>query len=241
LYLVYSQTPVPGGYCGWHYFGSCGGSAIEYAYILNMDNIVGCSSPVAGGHSAGLSAIANVSAHEISETLTDPDVNGWRNPTGAEIGDLCNFTFDAPSTTLSNGAVFALQDEWSNEANDAGYGFAGPMPFQAGRGCQPAPPSSHVVAWISAGPDPFQATVQQYCKWTASAAGGTPPYTYAWSALGSNLLYPTGSGATFTENSFSPNNYTLTLTASDAKGQQYVVTRTVKVVSFPVGFCSTIP
>jgi hypothetical protein len=242
FYLVYSTTPVPGTVCGWHHFGSCGSTPIEYAYMLNMDNSP-CASlvPQVGGHSIGLSGLANTTAHELAEMMTDPDASAWYAPSlgaSGEISDLCGFTFHATSTTLSNGAVFGLQDLWSNEANDAGYGFAGP---DGGQGCQPAPPSSHVVAWISGGPDPFQATLRQYCTWTASAASGTAPYTYAWRASGSNLLYTTGSGPTFIENSFSPVNYTLTLTVTDAHGQQYSLTRTVEVVSFPVGFCSTNP
>jgi len=44
--------------------------------------------------------------HELSETVTDPDLSAWYTSGGAEVGDLCNFiygpTFLAPNGSHAN-------------------------------------------------------------------------------------------------------------------------------------------
>jgi hypothetical protein len=48
--------------------------------------------------------------HELSETVTDPDLNAWYTQNGAENGDLCNYVYDTPAPSLvhidSNGAHY---------------------------------------------------------------------------------------------------------------------------------------
>jgi hypothetical protein len=54
----------------------------------------------------GMDAVADDLIHELSETVTDPDLNAWFTKNGAENGDLCNFvygtTFLAPNGSHAN-------------------------------------------------------------------------------------------------------------------------------------------
>ena len=125
LYLLYTSTGAGHvSYCAWHSYGSCSnGAPVQVAYMPNIDGLAGCD-PVDTyntGHSQGLAAVANVTAHELSETITDPRNGGWYDSGGAENGDKCAWTF-VSAVTLSNGSKWKLQQEWSNAAFTAGTG-----------------------------------------------------------------------------------------------------------------------
>ncbi len=127
LYLLYTSTGAGQvSYCAWHSWGTCSnGAPVQVAYMPNIDGLAGCD-PVDTyntGHSQGLTAVANVTAHELSETITDPRGAGWFDSSGAENGDKCAWAFAGP-VTLNNGSTWKLQMEWSNVAYTAGTGFA---------------------------------------------------------------------------------------------------------------------
>jgi len=136
LYLIYTSTGAGNvNYCAWHSWGNCSnGAAIQVAYMPNIDGLAGCDpTDTWTTHSQGLSAVANVTAHELSETITDPRGAGWFDSAGAENGDKCAWVF--PSVvTFSNGSQWKLQPEWSNAAFTAGSGY----PNTSGqKGCLP--------------------------------------------------------------------------------------------------------
>lgn len=148
------------GYCAYHSAGVCGGKTIQFAFFFNLDNDSGCNpnssyapdvalgpviaqSPgsVAGNSSTyqqsqGLAALANVTAHELMETVTNNAYfigksgywGGWFDSTGAENGDKCAWTF-GPSNVGSAGTVsiggfnWKLQGEWSNSAQASANGY----------------------------------------------------------------------------------------------------------------------
>jgi hypothetical protein len=80
----------------------------------------------------GADAMASVMAHELNETVTDPDGNAWfHTNTAGENGDLCNFKYGAATTPLDfsttfpalngahadivlNGRQFLIQSNWLN-------------------------------------------------------------------------------------------------------------------------------
>ncbi|MDQ6829985.1 MAG: hypothetical protein M3081_14085, partial [Gemmatimonadota bacterium] len=99
LYLIYTATGAGNAnYCAWHSWGSCStGAPVQVAYMPNIDGVAGCDpgSPY-NGHSQGLAAVANVTAHELSETITDPRGAGWFDSSGAENGDKCAWSFAPP-------------------------------------------------------------------------------------------------------------------------------------------------
>jgi hypothetical protein len=125
LYLIYTSTGAGHvRYCAWHSYGTCSnGAPIQVAYMPNIDGIAGCDPQDHWtSHSQGLAALANVTAHELAETITDPRGVGWWDGSGAENGDKCAWSFVGP-VTLQNGSTWKLQMEWSNAAYSAGTGF----------------------------------------------------------------------------------------------------------------------
>jgi hypothetical protein len=125
-YPVYTDVKRgSAGYCAWHSAGTCGGKAVQFAFFFNLDGDSGCDpSDTTTGHSQGLAALANVTAHELSEARSDPANPGaWYDSSGSENGDKCAWTFNVPSVTFTNGIKWKLQGEWSNAAFNAGTGY----------------------------------------------------------------------------------------------------------------------
>ncbi len=82
------------GYCGYHRYTN--DNAVDYAFIPYNAVIGHCQSnnPRPNGSTAdpALSTIG----HELAETITDPDGDGWTASSGEEIADLCISTFGPP-------------------------------------------------------------------------------------------------------------------------------------------------
>jgi hypothetical protein len=135
-YPVYVDTPRGNaGYCAWHSAGTAHGVTVQFAFFFNLDNDSGCNpnAPTNLGHSAGLSALANVSGHEFSEMMSDPQLNAWYDSQGSENADKCAWTF-GPNLDTLGGSQWKIQGNWSNAAYTAGTGYTDPT---AGfvRGC----------------------------------------------------------------------------------------------------------
>ena len=113
------------GYCAWHSAGTCNGKAVQFAFFFNLDGDAGCDpEDTSGLHSQGLAALANVTAHELSEARSDPASPGaWYDSSGAENGDKCAWTFDVAARDLLQRHQWKLQGEWSNAAYTAGTGY----------------------------------------------------------------------------------------------------------------------
>jgi hypothetical protein len=123
-YPVYSDQPRgSAGYCAWHSSGTIGSTRVQFAFFFNLDGDPGCDpqAPTNLGHSQGLSALANVSGHELSEMLTDPQLNAWYDQRGSENADKCAWTFNGLVTI---GTPWKIQGNWSNAAANAGTGYA---------------------------------------------------------------------------------------------------------------------
>jgi hypothetical protein len=118
-FVLTSSFPPNVNFCAWHSAGTCNGQTIAVAYIPNLKNVRGCNPGNlfgANSFSEGTRADVNVMAHELSEALTDPELNAWFDSQGNEIGDKCAWNF-ASAVTLFNGSVWQLQEEWSNTIN----------------------------------------------------------------------------------------------------------------------------
>jgi len=127
-YPVYSDQPRgSAGYCAWHSSGTINGIRVQFGFFFNLDNDPGCDpqAPTNLGHSQGLSALANVTGHELSEMLTDPQLNAWYDQRGSENADKCAWTFAGP-VTIGNQS-WKIQGNWSNAAanNNSGYANGG--------------------------------------------------------------------------------------------------------------------
>jgi hypothetical protein len=124
-YPVYSdQKRGNAGYCAWHSSGTINGTRVQFGFFFNLDGDPGCDpqSPSSLNHSQGLAALANVSGHELSEMLTDPQLNAWYDQKGDENSDKCAWTFNG--TVAIGGQSWKIQGNWSNAAAAAGTGYA---------------------------------------------------------------------------------------------------------------------
>ena len=113
-FVITSNFPKGASFCAWHSDGTCNGSPIVVAYLPNVNGVKGCGVPstVSNGFSVGAQAMANVAAHELSESITDPLLNAWYDQSGQEVGDKCASQFGS-SVTLGT-TQWVLQEEWSN-------------------------------------------------------------------------------------------------------------------------------
>jgi hypothetical protein len=127
LYAVYvSNFPNENYYCAYHDVTPApDGTLIHVIYVPNSTFAPGCKTngdPLFSPdrHSEATRAMANSTAHEIMESITDPDNDrygiGWVNLTfGLEVADFCNFIFQTP-VPLADSSKWRIQEIWSNEA-----------------------------------------------------------------------------------------------------------------------------
>ena len=123
-YPVYTDLPRGhAGYCAWHSYGTCNGVPVQFGFFFDLNGDPGCDPQSTLAGSQGLTALANVSGHEISETVTDPRSGGWYDSSGAENADKCAWTWGNPVTI--GGRTWKIQGNFSNAANSTGTGYDG--------------------------------------------------------------------------------------------------------------------
>jgi serine protease len=120
IYFVFTaNAPNGGGFCAWHDSTSVNGQRVAVAYMPNMGGVAGCdpgNQYDTTGYSETARELANVTAHEMMEAITDaqPSVaTAWIDGSGSEIGDKCAWQF-ASGLTLGSSLQWQLQEEWSN-------------------------------------------------------------------------------------------------------------------------------
>lgn len=125
-------------YCGWHSSANIksGKSTvnIKYAFVGNPSqqcpNSCEAQTTASPNNNPGADAMASVVAHEISEAVTDPNLNAWyETATGYENADKCSWKF-GQGTAVGNGSLyntiigtraFYIQQNWVN----VGTGYCG--------------------------------------------------------------------------------------------------------------------
>jgi hypothetical protein len=111
-------------YCAWHTHGTILGTDIKYSFVGNPDRCPsGCAAQAIGPNgNAGADGMASLIAHELEESVTDPDLNAWYDQRGSENADKCAWTFGTVYKT-SNGAYanmllggkdYLIQRNWVN-------------------------------------------------------------------------------------------------------------------------------
>jgi len=112
-------------YCAYHGFflgGSTGTTPIIYANEPYGD-LTNCQAP--GTPSPNGDAVADTAAtsasHELTEAITDPELNAWFTAQGNEIGDLCAYNYGlfynwdgGNANQMWNGRFYMLQTEFDN-------------------------------------------------------------------------------------------------------------------------------
>lgn len=114
IYLVLSSSDIAetsgflSKYCGWHSYSTMAGLVpVKYGFIGNPSaSITSCTyqPTVSPNNNPGVDAMVSVIAHELEETVSDPQLNAWYNSRGSENGDMCAWTFGAHQMPMSNGS-----------------------------------------------------------------------------------------------------------------------------------------
>jgi hypothetical protein len=120
LYVVFTSNAPKVNYCAWHDKATCNGVTFQVAYVPNQAILSGCSPYTksnlgCNSYSDGTVASADSVAHEFMETVTDAHIDAWYDATKAEIGDKCNYDYQA-CVNLTTG-TWQIQSLWSNAIN----------------------------------------------------------------------------------------------------------------------------
>lgn len=113
-------------YCGWHTHATISGRDIKFSFVGNPDRCPSAcqAQPTSASPNSnqGADGMASIIAHELEESVTDPDLNAWFDTRGAENADKCAWTFGTTYTT-SNGSLanmvlgtrnYLIQRNWVN-------------------------------------------------------------------------------------------------------------------------------
>jgi hypothetical protein len=87
-----------GYYCAFHTYTSSTYGAYPNLVYANMPfpiapGINDCGAPSSPNHDQNADSVINVTSHELNESITDPLLNAWFDPSGYEIGDECSWQF----------------------------------------------------------------------------------------------------------------------------------------------------
>ena len=108
-------------YCAYHGFFVNGTTPVIYANIPFADPSV-CQAPGTPSPNGNIDAdeVASTASHELTEAITDPELNAWFTSQGNEIGDLCAYNYGtltwdaAKANEMWNGHFYTLQQEYDN-------------------------------------------------------------------------------------------------------------------------------
>jgi hypothetical protein len=117
LYVVFTSNAPNINYCAWHSTATCNGVTFQVAYMPNQALLPNCSPYTRSNlgcntYSDGTVTTADSLAHEFMETITDAHINAWYDKSKAEVGDKCNFVYQA-CVDLPTGP-WQIQSIWSN-------------------------------------------------------------------------------------------------------------------------------
>ena len=103
-------------YCGWHTRGTINQRSIKYSFVGNPAQQCpsACSAQAKSpNNNLGADAMASVIAHELAESVSDPNLNAWFDQSGSENADKCAWTFGA-TTLMPGGARYNIT--WTDKA-----------------------------------------------------------------------------------------------------------------------------
>ncbi len=132
LVLTSSEIRVSGfgtQFCGWHSYNST--SKAKYSFVGDPATTSGCLAQSVGPNLAGADSMLSVVAHELEETVTDPQLNAWYSTNGNENGDKCAWTWGATikqsnggySNINIGGTNYLIQQNFKLGSKTAGAGI----------------------------------------------------------------------------------------------------------------------
>jgi hypothetical protein len=112
-------------FCGWHSQQTYNNTKIQYAFVGNSDPAVlgACAQQtVSPNANPGADAMANIVAHELEESVTDPAGDAWIDSSGNENADKCAWTFGSTYNAINGskanmqlgGRDYLIQQDWVN-------------------------------------------------------------------------------------------------------------------------------
>jgi hypothetical protein len=120
-------------YCGWHNHATVAGNDVKYSFIGNpaicssittIDSCIGHANNevVSPNGDVGPDAMASIIAHELSETVSDPDLNAWyAGDTAHENGDLCAYCFGSDCSASNNPLIPTSSQNFSPVGNGSDF------------------------------------------------------------------------------------------------------------------------
>jgi hypothetical protein len=210
-------------YCGWHTYGFLNSKNIKYSFVGNAatQNLGACAAQTGSSPNGnpGADAMASVIAHELEESVTDPNLNAWYDSSGEENADKCAWTFGSIYSASGGGYAnmklgardFLIQQNWVNASG--GYCalsyVAGPD-FSIGV----SPGSQTVNPGATSGNYTVAVSQQNGFSGTVNfAISGLP----AGASVTPNPIPPSTTSSTFaiaTTSSVAPGTYTFTITGT---------------------------
>lgn len=117
MYLVVTAPDVKisgfcSSFCAYHTNTTVNGADVRYALIPDpTQKCSACNGGIAvyGDKSTpnldmGADTMTDDIMHELSEAVTDPDLNAWYTQSGAENGDLCNYVYETSGYPIQTGS-----------------------------------------------------------------------------------------------------------------------------------------
>lgn len=111
-------------YCAYHGYFLSGTTPVIYAN-QPYGNTTVCQAPGTPSPNSDPPAdtAATAASHEVSEAITDPELNAWYTSQGNEIGDLCAYNYgtnawdSGEANEMWNGHFYELQKEFDNHVS----------------------------------------------------------------------------------------------------------------------------
>ena len=111
-------------YCGWHTFGTMSTKPVKYAFVGDPSaSLATCAGQTASSPNGdpAVDAMISVIAHEIAETVTDPQLNAWYDNKGMENADKCAWNFGTTYATANGSKAnmklgtrdYLIQQNWA--------------------------------------------------------------------------------------------------------------------------------
>jgi hypothetical protein len=182
LFLGAAGVTMPGfmtAWCGYHDFVGSGPSARYFGFVGDASGslLQNCAGQVAAspnGDPAG-DAMLSVIAHELLETITDPELSAWyaNQLNSDEIGDRCVWNFTGTPARLENGS-FANVD-WVYDGQTYYYYLQQEWGLEPEQGCVIGSLTPSAIGGFTAvvtSPSTFQ------ISWTAPLEDGGSPVAY---------------------------------------------------------------
>ena len=203
-------------FCGYHTSVTIGSATTTFTLLpytqSSFSNSRGTCAATTGpaAISPALMGLDSVGAHELLESVTDPEPgSGYMDSTSEEIGDECSWTWGPLASAtgggsynqLVNGNQYLIQEMWSNQTNSCGQGAA----------------STAQVA-ITGGASPVAGTATSFSATLSGDSSAATAYEWSYRAPNGSIATNVASGPTPQITLSSAGGYTVWVAVSDASG-----------------------